>query len=321
MDSTWTRRDVIGKIPLALGAGLAAGATSWLPASKAVAAPFTPRSQPFRFCLNTSTIRGQKVPLEQEVDLAAEVGYDAIEPWIREIDDYVKAGGSLPDLAKRIQDKGLTVDSAIGFFDWAVDDPERRRKGLEEGRRSMDLVRQLGGTRIAAPPTGVTDQEGMSLDVLATRFRAAQDLGAEMGVVPQIEVWGFSKTLTTLAQSTYVALASGHPDACLLPDVYHLYKGGSPFETLDLLSGQSIHVFHMNDYPDIPRAEIKDEHRVYPGDGVAPLGEILRSLRAAGFAGTLSLELFNRDYWQKDAKLVARTGLEKMRTAVEKAFA
>ena len=100
MDSTWTRRDVIGRVPLALGAGLAAGATSWLPDSKAAAVPVAPGSYPFRFCLNTSTIRGQKVPLEQEVDLASEVGYDAIEPWIREIDEYVKAGGSLPDLAE-----------------------------------------------------------------------------------------------------------------------------------------------------------------------------------------------------------------------------
>ena len=72
----------------------------------------------------------------------------------------------------------------------------------------------------------------------------------------------------------------------------------------------------MNDYPaDPPRAEIKDEHRVYPGDGIAPLADLVRDPRPIGFRGFFSLELFNRGYWQQDPRTVARTGLEKMRTS------
>jgi sugar phosphate isomerase/epimerase len=78
----------------------------------------------------------------------------------------------------------------------------------------------------------------------------------------------------------------------------------------------------MNDYPaQPPRESIGDADRVYPGDGVAPLGQILRDLSAAGFEGFLSLELFNREYWNRDAETVAREGIEKMRAAVEAAFA
>jgi sugar phosphate isomerase/epimerase len=73
----------------------------------------------------------------------------------------------------------------------------------------------------------------------------------------------------------------------------------------------------MNDYPaEPPRDEIADAHRVYPGDGVAPLAGLLRDLRAAGFRGALSLELFNREYWKQDPLTVAKTGLERMRAAV-----
>ena len=63
----------------------------------------------FRYCFNTSTIRGQKLSLVEEIDIAAEAGYQAIEPWISEIQHYVEGGGSLPDLKKRIADRGLTV--------------------------------------------------------------------------------------------------------------------------------------------------------------------------------------------------------------------
>ena len=54
-------------------------------------------------------------------------------------------------------------------------------------------------------------------------------------------------------------------------------------------------------------------HRVYTGDGVAPLAQIMNIFREIGFSGALSLELFNRDYWAKDPLEVARTGLEKMK--------
>ena len=69
------------------------------------------------------------------------------------------------------------------------------------------------------------------------------------------------------------------------------------------------------------RKEITDAHRVFPGDGVAPLAVLFRTLRATGFRGMLSLEVFNREYWNQDALLVARTGLEKTREAVRAALA
>ena len=42
-------------------------------------------------------------------------------------------------------------DSVIGFFDWIVDDDVRRHLALEEARRNMEMVHQIGGKRIAAP--------------------------------------------------------------------------------------------------------------------------------------------------------------------------
>jgi sugar phosphate isomerase/epimerase len=162
----------------------------------------------------------------------------------------------------------------------------------------------------------------MDLRKIAERYRSLLELGDKMGVVPQVEVWGFSKTIGRLADAAFVAIESGHPHACILADAYHLYKGGSGFGGVRLLNGRAMHVFHFNDYPAAPpRAEITDAQRVYPGDGTAPLKTLLRDLRDAGYAGVLSLELFNREYWKSDALTVARTGLEKMRAAVRNAFA
>lgn len=304
----------------ALLAGAGAAALTGL-ADDAESAPPAQERDPFTYCLNTSTIRGQNLGIVAEVGLAARAGYQAIEPWINELERYVQAGGRLGELRQRIADAGLTVPSAIGFPEWIVDDPARRRRGLEDARRAMDLVRQIGGTRLAAPPSGATDRAGPALEAIAERYRALLEIGDRVGVVPQLEVWGFSRTLSRLGECTHVALDCGHARACVLADVYHLHKGGSSFATAGLLSGQALQVFHMNDYPARPpRAEITDAHRVYPGDGTAPLVDLLRDLRRAGFRGVLSLELFNREYWKQDALRVARTGLEKMRAVVARSL-
>jgi sugar phosphate isomerase/epimerase len=299
-----------------LAGAAALGAAGLAPADEAK------KDKPFSFMLNTATIMGQKLSLVEQVEVAAKAGYDAFEPWMRDLDAHVKAGKSLADVGKRIKDRGLRVESAIGFAEWLVDDDGRRKKGLEQAKRDMDLVRQLGGTRIAAPPAGATNVAGLDPLKAAARYRALCEVGNQVGVSPQAEVWGFSKTLSRLGETTLVAIESGHPRACVLADVYHLHKGGSGFGGLRLLGPGALQVFHMNDYPaDPPRERITDAHRVYPGDGVAPLVPMLRDLYKLGFRGLLSLELFNRDYWKQDANVVARTGLEKMKTVVAKALA
>src|SRR5262245_35684528 len=100
-----------------LAMSTAAVAASALP-SQATAAD---TSEPFGYSFNTSTIRGQKIPVEEEARMAAKAGYNAFEPWIAELLDYTKRGGNLKDLGKLIADLGLKVESSIGFARWIVD--------------------------------------------------------------------------------------------------------------------------------------------------------------------------------------------------------
>jgi 2-keto-myo-inositol isomerase len=296
-----------------------AGASAGVAANLARAGTDERKETPvFRLCLNTATIMGQNLSLAQEIDITAKAGYDGIEPWLNKLEKHAKDGGSLKDLGKRARDVGLAIPDVIGFFEWIVDDEQRRKKGLEEAKRAMDLVRQVGGLRLAAPPVGATEKAGLDLLKAAERYRALLELGDQMGIVPVAEVWGFSKTLGRLGEAALVAIQSQHPKACVLADVFHLYKGGSGYEGIKLLSGNALPIIHMNDYPaDPPRDKIKDEHRIYPGDGIAPLKKMLRNLREVGFQGFLSLELFNRELWRQDALVVARTGLQKLRALVE----
>jgi 2-keto-myo-inositol isomerase len=289
-------------------AGLAFGTRTAAPQSRA--------AQRFRFGLNTSTLRGYQLGLPEQIELAATAGYDGIEPWVTDIAKFADGGGSLKDLARKCRDRGLEVCSAIGFAQWIVDDDAQRVQGVEQMKRDMALVAGLGGGRIAAPPAGANRTTKLDHDRMAERYRVILDAGKEIGIVPQLEIWGHSTNLGHLGEALSVAARTGHPDACVLADVFHLYKGGTPPAALVMLSRRVTHVFHMNDYPPTPeRAAITDAHRVWPGDGVAPMKELLGYLASNDCRPVLSVEVFNAGYWKQPAAKTARAGLAKLKSA------
>ncbi len=311
-----SRRDLIART------GLVAGAFAVAAQVRGEDTPTTAgRVGGFKFSLNTATIQGQKLPLPEEVEIAATAGYHAIEPWVEEIRRYVAGGGKAADLKKRIADLGLIVPSAIGFADWIDNDDARRAAGLEQWKRDADLVRSIGGFRMAAPPSGAYNT-ALDLRVVADRYRHLLEISGRMGIVPELEMWGGSKTLTRMSHVAFVLVEVAHPDACGLLDIFHIFKGGSPFGGVRIFNGAALHVLHVNDYPaGLTRDKGNDSDRVYPGDGSAPIVTMLRDLHAIGYNGMLSVELFNRGYWKQDALVVARTGREKIQALVERAMA
>ncbi|NBA87994.1 TIM barrel protein [Emticicia sp. CRIBPO] len=314
-ENTTSRRNIL-KSSFLFGAGLTTGVTELM------AAPAKKAKHNFTYSLNTATIREQKLGLVGEIETAAKAGYDGIEVWVSTVEEYVKKGGSLKDIKKLASDLGIVIEDGMGFSKWIVDDPAERALAMEQNKREMGMLAEIGCKRIAAPPMGATNQPGLDLMKAAERYAALLKLGTEMGVKPQLEVWGFSANLHRFGEALYVASESGEPNAIILPDVYHIYKGGSDFNSLKMINGKCIEMFHMNDYPaDPPKATINDSHRVFPGDGVAPLNQILKDLNDKNSPIVLSLELFNKEYWKMPAYDAAKIGLDKMKASVAKAMA
>ena len=278
--------------------------------------------RPFRYCINTSTIRRSNLSALDTLDIAAEAGYDGVEPWIRELDAFVDAGGSLEEYSEKAQGLGLQIVNVIAFIEWVVDDESARERGWQEAHRNMWMCRQIGCEHLAAPPFGAIDASGLDLGDVADRYRELLALGKNYGVKPILEFWWMSKKLKRLSEAAFVALECGHPDASILVDIFHMYRGGSPWDGLKMLSPEVLGLVHINDYPTSPpRETLSDSDRVFPGDGGAPLGKILKDLHEIGYQKFLSLELFNEEYAGMDPLVVAREGLSKMKLAVKRALA
>lgn len=269
----------------------------------------------FRYCLNTSTVSKNPLPIIKYIDIASEAGYDGIEIWIRDLNTYLDSGKKASDLKKYLSDKNLTVENAIGFAPWLAD----KESGFRQMKEEMEMVAAIGGKRIAAPASGVKGDKPLDLFMAGERYRELLQLGRETGVMPQLEFWGASDVLWHIGQALMIVSVAGDKDARILPDVYHMFRGGSLFDTLKIIDGSLIEIFHFNDYISTkPKKEQNDSDRVYPGDGAAPFKDIVSRLKMMGGEKVFSLELFNETYWKEDPLSVAKTGISKMKTLVSR---
>lgn len=271
-------------------------------------------ASPWPITLNASTIR--PTPLKDKIRIAAETGYDGIELWINELDEFEAAGGDLKALGAEIRDKGLFVPNVIGLWDCMPPDEDSWKKSLDKTRDRMRKSAAVGSKHVAAIPA--PDRPDFDLKWGADRYRDLLKIGREeFNIIVACEFVGFLKGVHRLGQGAALALDADDPTACLVADTFHLYRGGSGFEGIRLLNGDFIAVFHWNDVPaDPPREQLSDEHRIYPGDGILPLKKLLATLAAINYRGPLSLEMFNPEHYKQDPKVVAETGLKKIQDLI-----
>ncbi len=300
---------------LASGAAIGLAATAQAQPRK----PYQNNTSPWPIALNTSTIR--PATLQQKIDAAANAGYDAIEPWIDDIENHEKSGGNLKDLGKAIRDKGLSVPNVIGLWNCMPEGEDAFKASLTDTRERMRRAADIGSQHVAAIPS--PDRANFDLEWGTRLYRELVRIGRDdYGITVACEFVGFLKGVSRLGQASAIALDADDPDACLIADTFHLYRGGSGFKGVRHLQGSFIADFHFNDVADTPsRTEMGDEHRIYPGDGILPLEQLCRDLVAIDYQGPLSLELFNREYWEQDPNDVAKIGIEKTRAVIRAALA
>ena len=266
----------------------------------------------FIYCLNASTIR--PTPILDKIRIAGETGYSAIELWHDEIEAYVAAGGKLMDIRKALDDQRLQLPTTIYLRGWCDTTGAEHAAGLDECKKRLEDAAKLGAIySIASPAGGKVD-----VALAARNYAELLNLGLSFGVKPAMEYLGFVEQINTIESALEIMNVSKHPEATIIVDPFHNFRGGGPFSSLSLLRGDQIAISHFNDSPASPPREQQHDHsRVLPGQGHCDLKQWLGLLKQAGYSRWLSLELFREDLWARDPKEVARIGLESMKAVAE----
>jgi 2-keto-myo-inositol isomerase len=123
-------------------------------------------------------------------------------------------------------------------------------------------------------------------------IREAADIARQSGLTAMIEFTRGSTHLSTLSSALQVIRAADHPNARPMLDFFHFWSGMGKFEDLDMLEpGELLHA-HFQDLLDAPRELTNNNYRLIPGDGIAPVVQIIQKLAEKGYTGALSVELF-----------------------------
>lgn len=323
MPTPISRRDLFKSTALS-GVAAASLATAGCATSQSTHTKANPKryqdgASPWPICLDFATIRPSDTVTK--VRIAAAAGYDAIEPWEGDLHKYEQEGGELKELGKRIKDMGLFVPSVIGLWGAIPATREAFDKSLVDTRRRMRQAADVGASHIQVVPQPKRPWEDFDPKWAADRYRELIEIGLnDYGISPALVFVEFLPGVKRMGQAAAIAIDADHPKAKIIPDVFHMLIGDSGFKGLRHMNGDFFAIFQFNDAPKGMAVEdMKDKDRVYPGDGILPLPEILRDLKATGYTGCLSLELYNPSYWAQDHQAVAKTGLEKTLAVIKQA--
>ena len=252
-------------------------------------------------CLDTATLSG-KIPLEEKVELAAKAGFDAIEPWDRELQKHVETGKSLKDLNKKIKDLGMFVPSVIGLWGALAPDKETFNKEIDDHKRRMEMVSDVGAEHVQVIPK-FGKKEALNHDNAAWAYSQVCKLAKDYKLTPAIIFLNFVKGLERLNDAADIALRSGEKRAQIIPDTYHMFLANSPANALRHLDKNFIAIFQFADAGKEVQPSNQfglDGKRVLPGDGKLPLVDYLKPLKEIGYEGCISLELYNKEYHKLD---------------------
>ena len=271
-----------------------------------------------------------KMVLAIHQNTSSGVGYQrSLEGWAKAGIRYVELTAALLDeflkteplaAARRVlTDNGLTPVSAACGVGGLWEPNPKHAESLDDLKRRFEMFAALGLNRIYAP-TGTTqkfteDDYKIGID----NMRKVAEVAAPFKMTMMCEFVRASTFISTLPTLLRMTRAVGHPSLQPLFDCYHFTSGLSKLEDLDLLRNGEVGHVHFQDIPDIPRELLDNTTRFIPGDGVAPLNRILRTLAAKGYAGPLSVELFLPRLTKGDPFEVAREIRQKAEPVMRRA--
>jgi 2-keto-myo-inositol isomerase len=263
---------------------------------------------------NTSAAAGYRRSLEGW----AKAGIKHVELTNNLLDEFLK-GDSLPAAKRVLTDLGLTpVSSACGVFGLWEPNPKRPAQ-LDAFKKRCEQFASLGLTKIYSPtPTTEKFTEEDYKRGIAN-MRENGDIAKQFGLLMMAEAVRTSTFIGTLPTMLKMMREAAHPNVAPLLDFYHFWSGLNKLEDLDLIRQGEIGHVHFQDVPDMPRELLDNTTRIIPGDGVAPLNRMLRTLSDKGYSGPLSVELFLPKFQQGDPFEVAREIRQKCEAVMRRA--
>lgn len=263
--------------------------------------------------------------LAMDIDIAKIVGFDALEIYSGKLEAYLQAGHSESELEALLKDIPVT---GIGYLRDIERQGAERDDLLKEAQRLFQLANLAGakGVQVLTGPINVQavidfQKQGTSAHysgllglgeseqyaLTARNLATLADLAKQYDVLLYLEALSWTP-LNTLEHQLQLIDRTERDNVKMVIDYWHCYTSGVKPEDIARMNKDVIYGVHVCDSlpfsGGIPNEEILRD--IPTGSGVLNLAEWTAAVKATGYDGWWSCELFCKKQQQQNSYEVAK---------------
>ncbi len=267
-----------------------------------------------KIALNGATTMHADLPTD--IKAASEAGYELIEIWAAKLRDFLKTN-TVADLKTLLNEAKLEPYSINSIEHITFRNQEDYAKIKVECEEYSKIAGEINCPYVVVVPGKLPENAGEAeiVDESVKVLNELADIAEKHNVGLAFEFLGQTDcSVQTLDLDKKIIEKVNRENVGLVIDTFHFYAGNSSFEAIETLDPKKLFIFHINDAENLPKENLTDAHRLYPGEGILPIKEIKQRFDRIGYDRMVSIEIFRPEYWDQSPFEVAK----KARAATKK---
>ena len=250
--------------------------------------------------------------LETDIKAASAAGFDLLEIWAAKLRKFLETR-TVADLKNLLEENNLQPYSINSIEHITFRSPADYAQIKAETEELSAIAGEIGCPYVVVVPGKLPENATKTeiIDESVNVLNELADIAEKHNVSLAFEFLGQTDcSVQTLDLCNEIVEKVDRPNIGNVIDTFHFYAGNSTFEAIDRMKPEKLFIFHINDAEDLPKEQLTDAQRLYPGTGILPIAEIKEHFDKIGYDRMVSIEIFRPEYWNEDPYEVARKAKE-----------
>lgn len=253
--------------------------------------------------------------LKEKLGAISAAGFDGVEIFEN---DFLAYPAGPAEVGNMVRDAGLRVTVFQPFRDFEGMPEPQRSRAFERAERKFDVMQALG-TDLMLVCSNVSPAALGGIDRAAEDFRELGERAARRGLRVGYEALAWGRHVSDHRDAWEIVRRAEHPAVGLILDSFHTLARRIDPDTIRRIPGDRIFLVQVADAPllDMDILSWSRHFRNMPGQGGLDITGFLTAVKATGYSGYLSLEMFNDQFRAGSAKQVAVDGRRSLIAALD----
>ncbi len=253
--------------------------------------------------------------LETKLAAAARAGFRTIEIFENDLTFF---SGKPREVRAMAEDLGLEIVALQPLRDFEGAPEPMRARNFDRAERKFDLMDELGASMLCICSSVAEDASG-EVDVCARDLADLSDRAARRGFRIGYEALAWGRHVKDWTQAWQIVERADRGNLGIVLDSFHIYARKNDVAPIARLPADRIALVQVADAPGIlmDAMSLSRHHRCFPGQGDWDMTAYLEAVAATGYAGAISLEIFNDQFRGAPANAIARDGMRSLQALGE----